>query len=69
MRLVGGSIFFHKETSAPSFFGGIVLGYRIQEDGKGMGCAFEFRYFEDHRGISAGSGRWNNGMKIVPPAG
>ena len=67
-QLVGGSIFHHKKQAEPSFFGGIILGYRIQEEGPFAGrVIFKFQYAHDHRGVSAGKGGWGNEMKMVLP--
>ena len=69
-RLVGGSIFFHKKGTAPSFFGGVILDYRIEEAGKFAGqVAFKFQYFDDHRGVCADKGGWRDGVKVVLPSG
>jgi hypothetical protein len=66
-RLAERSILFHKTPGEPSFFGGIILGYRLEEARDGTRIAFKFRYFEDHRGISAGRGGWSRDMKVVLP--
>jgi hypothetical protein len=33
-KLVGGEIFFHKKKQEPSFYGGTILGYRVEQDGE-----------------------------------
>lgn len=66
-RLVGGSILFHKKPSEPSFYGGIILSYRVREGREGTKVAFKFQYAQSHRGIPAARGRWYNGLKVASP--
>lgn len=63
--LRGGSILFHKKRSEPSYFGGLILSYRLQEKGQKKGAViFTFEYRADHR-LVLGQGGWNKDMKIV----
>jgi hypothetical protein len=65
-QLVGGSILFHKKQKEPSFFGGLILKYRIQDNGKLKGLViFTFQYQPDHRGVLADGGRWSQEMRVV----
>ncbi|MEI6167114.1 MAG: hypothetical protein WCS52_07960 [bacterium] len=65
-KLINGSIFFHKKLKEPSFFGGIIQNYRIQEDGAHSGSViFKFEYQADHRNIKAENRGWSNEIKIV----
>jgi hypothetical protein len=65
-QLVGGSILFHKKQKEPSFFGGLILKYRIQDKGVYMGrVLFTFQYEPDHRGVLAEGGSWSQAMKVV----
>ena len=64
-ELLGGSILFHKKRNEPSFFGGIILNYHIQDKGEWKGrVVFTFEYRVDHRFVLAGRG-WFKDMKIV----
>ena len=64
--LLGGSILFHKKRSEPSFFGGLILNYRIQDKGQKKGLViFTFEYRADHRNILADRGGWSHEMKVV----
>ena len=65
-KLTGGSIFFHKKQAEPSFFGGIILGHRVQDQGTCQGrIIFKFHYFPDHRKVKTDRARWRNEMKIL----
>ena len=63
--LLSGSILFHKKRSEPSYFGGLILNYRIQDKGqKKERVIFTFEYRADHRMVLAGKG-WSKDMKVV----
>jgi hypothetical protein len=65
-QLVGGSLLFHKKQKEPSFFGGVIMKYRVQDKGAYTGrVIFTFQYQPDHRGVVAEAGRWSQEMKIV----
>ncbi len=65
-RLVGGSIYFHHQQAAPSFYGGIILGQRPSDNQEFPNrVIFRFRYSPDHRGVRAGVEGWGNEKKIV----
>ncbi len=67
-QLVGGSILFHKKQKEPSFFGGLILKYRIQDKRGSMGqVIFTFQFQPDHRAVLAEGGRWSQEMKVVLP--
>ena len=47
-KLIGGEIYFHKERQEPSFYGGTVKGYRVEQDGRNQGkIVFEFQYHQE----------------------
>jgi len=63
--LLGGSILFHKKRAEPSYFGGRILNYRLQDKGKFKGLViFTFEYQADHRMVLADKG-WSKDIKIV----
>ena len=65
-KLLEGSIFFHEKPKAHSFFGGIIINFRIQREGEFEGLViFTFEYQADHRGVVAEVGGWGKNMKIV----
>jgi len=65
-QLLDGSIFFHKKRGEPSFFGGIILSYRIHAEGKFKGMViFTFEYRADHRYFLAENEGWSKDMKVV----
>ena len=65
-KLVGGLILFHKARSKPSYFGGSILSYRIQDGGEHDDkIVFRFRYEEECRGIPAEGGWKATGLKLV----
>lgn len=65
-KLLEGSILLHEKPKSPSFFGGIILNYRVQAEGKLKGMIiFTFEYDANHRGVIAEAGGWSKDMKIV----
>ena len=65
-QLLGGSVLFHKKQREPSFFGGLILNYRLHDKGQLKGrVIFTFEYRADHRGVIAESGGWRQDAKIV----
>ena len=64
--LLGGSILFHKKRQEPSFFGGLILNYRLHDKGQSKGqVIFTFEYRADHRGVMAEAGGWSKDVKVV----
>ena len=65
-KLVGGKIYFHKERQEPSFYGGTVRGYRVEQDGQYQGrIIFEFQYSQACREIRTDRSGWSMKMKII----
>ena len=64
-KLLEGSLLLHEKPKSPSFFGGIILNYRVKEDGRTKGLiTFTFEYDAGHRGVMAEAGGWSKDMKI-----
>src|SRR6476660_872860 len=64
--LVGGGIYFHAAQREKSFFGGEILGFRVQEQGDFAGrVVFRFRYAKEFRQVAAGPGGWRVEKKLV----
>ena len=63
--LVGGEIYFHKKQAELSFFGGRILGFRVDTDAYAGRIVFRFRFDIVCRGVSAGQGGWSVEKKIV----
>jgi len=64
--LLGSSIFFHKKRLEPSFYGGTIKGYRIEEEGPYQGrVVFEFEFQPACRNIKTDGTGWFLEMKIV----
>ena len=65
-NLIKGSLLLHEKPKSPSFFGGIILNYRVQEVGRQKGLiTFTFEYDAGHRGVLAEAGGWSKDMKVV----
>jgi len=65
-KLLEGSLFFHNKRSEPSYFGGIILNYRLEDKGKLKGMVvFTFEYRADHRYVSTEGIGWSKGRKVV----
>ena len=71
-KLVGGEIYFHKKRMEPSFYGGTILGYRVQQDGEQQGkIVFKLHYSLSCRNVRTDKSGWKKFMKItkLEPAG
>jgi hypothetical protein len=65
-ELIGCKIYFHKKQQEPSFFGGIITGYRIEQDAQHPGCvAFTFQYDAGCRNVKTDKHGWTKKMKII----
>jgi hypothetical protein len=64
--LVGGEIYFHKKRLEPSFYGGTIVGYRVEQDGDHQGqTVFEFQYNHSSRNVRTNKYGWSREMKII----
>lgn len=67
-KLVGGKIYFHKKRLEPSFFGGSIIGYRINQDEQDQGkIVFTFEYQAACRNVSTERHGWSKNMKVSIP--
>ena len=65
-QLVGGGIYFHKTRSEPSFYGGTILGYRVERDGEDQGrIIFKLEHSKSHRNVSTDKSGWSRDIKIT----
>ena len=66
-ELIGCAIYFHKQRQEPSFYGGKIKNYHIENQGQFTGkIAFEFQYNEDCRDIKTDRTGWSKNIKILP---
>lgn len=62
-QLIGGLIVFHHKQRLPSYYGGSILSYRVQEGGEfDQRIIFRFRYEDGCRGIRT-EGNWTTREK------
>jgi hypothetical protein len=67
-KLVGGEIYFHKKRQEPSFYGGTILGYRVNPDGEYQGnIIFKLQHSQSCRNVSTGKSGWTKDVKIIEP--
>jgi hypothetical protein len=67
-KLVGGEIYFHKKRTEPSFYGGTVLDYRVEQEGQDSGkIVFKLQYRRECRDVRTDKSGWSNKMKITEP--
>ncbi|MDY0187513.1 MAG: hypothetical protein RBR16_06285 [Syntrophus sp. (in: bacteria)] len=67
--LIGGEIYFHKKLQEPSFFGGIITGYRVEQDGQHQGdIVFTLQYHSECRNVRTGKYGWSKKIKIISEA-
>jgi hypothetical protein len=65
-ELVGGEIYFHKKQREPSFFGGIITGYRIEQAEQYQGSiVFALQYNSACRNVKTDKQGWSKKMKIT----
>jgi hypothetical protein len=65
-ELVGGEIYFHKKQQEPSFFGGIITGYRIEQNTQYQGkIVFTLQYNAACRNVKTEKLGWSKKMKII----
>ena len=65
-KLVGGEIYFHKKQQEPSFYGGTITGYRIEQDGQYQGrVVFTLRYSDTGRNVKTDKHGWSKHIKII----
>jgi hypothetical protein len=65
-KLAGGEIYFHKKRTEPSFYGGTILGYRVDQDGESQGgIIFKLQYSPSCRNVSTDKTGWSKGAKIT----
>ena len=65
-KLVGGEIFFHKKKQEPSFYGGTILGYRVEQDGQYEGkIIFKLQHKKSCRDVRTDKAGWSTEMKII----
>jgi hypothetical protein len=65
-ELVGGEIYFHKKQQEPSFFGGNITGYRIEQDVQYQGkIVFILQYNAACRNVKTDRQGWSKKMKII----
>lgn len=65
-QLVGGDIYFHKTRSEPSYYGGTILGYRVEPDGEDKGrIVFKLEHSKSCRNVRTDKYGWSRNMKII----
>jgi hypothetical protein len=65
-KLIGGEIYFHKKQQEPSFYGGTIMGYRIEQDGQYQGkIVFKLQHKQSCRNVRTDKNGWSKKMKII----
>ncbi|MFB3926413.1 MAG: hypothetical protein ACE14T_10205 [Syntrophales bacterium] len=65
-QLVGGEIYFHRKKDEPSFYGGTITGYRIEQDGERRGrIVFILQPSNACRNIRTDRQGWSREMKLI----
>ncbi len=65
-KLVGDEIYFHRRQQEPSFYGGTIIGYRIEQDGQYQGkIIFKLQHNKGCRNVKTDKHGWSRGIKIV----
>ena len=65
-KLIGGEIYFHKKRFEPSFFGGAITDYRIDQSSPYQGkIVFIFQYNVNCRNVSTDKRGWSKRIKII----
>ena len=64
--LIGGLVLFHETRTKPSFFGGTILGFRIETEGEYQDrIVFRVESSLECKNVKAGPKGWAQMMKIV----
>lgn len=67
--LIGKRIYFHEKQADPSYFGGVISGFRVlpadhpETPGR---IVFAFTRDNEGKGFRAGSAGWRNEQKTIP---
>jgi hypothetical protein len=65
-KLVGGEIYFHKKRLEPSFFGGSITDYRINQDAQNQEkIVFTLQYNATCRNVKTDKYGWSKKMKLT----
>lgn len=65
-KLIGGMLYLHQGQLKPAHFGGILLGFRIVQEGQYQGrIIFRFRFLPACRGVKTSRQGWGNEKKFV----
>jgi hypothetical protein len=65
-KLVGGEIYFHKKRLEPSFFGGSITDYRINQDAQNQDkIVFTLQYNATCRNVKTDKYGWSKKMKMT----
>ena len=65
-QLVGGEIYFHKKRIEPSFFGGSITDYRVDQSSQNQGkIVFTFHYQASCRNVNTDKYGWSKKIKII----
>lgn len=65
-ELIGGKIYFHKKRQEPSFYGGKILGYRVDQGEQHRGrIIFKLQYSHACRNIRTDKSGWSKELKII----
>ena len=65
-KLVGGEIYFHKKRQEPSFYGGTILAYRVEPEGRFQGkIIFTLKHSPSCRNVRTDKIGWSKEMKII----
>ena len=65
--LIDGDLYLHRKKASPSFFGGIITGFRVEEAGDYAGrIIFTFKADLAHKNVTASPEGWKLEMKFIP---
>jgi hypothetical protein len=65
-QLIGGDVYFHKKRGEPSFYGGKILGCRIEKEGQHEGqTVFKLEHSPACRNVSTDKAGWIKDVKIT----
>jgi len=65
-KLLGGEIYFHKNRTEPSFFGGSIIDYRVDTSAQHQNkIIFIFQYLASCRNVKTDRQGWSKNMKCM----
>ena len=65
-KLIGGEVYFHRKKEEASFYGGTIMGYRIEQEGDHQGLiVLQLQPCNTCRNVRTDKYGWSTGVKVI----